>query len=234
MWRQFADFVTRCMSWLKRSQKVRAGNLVVKVNLGSSLQVAPDWYNVDGSLSALASKWPDFLLRLIYNISTVKQWYTWPQYRAILRSNTFVFHNLSYGIPFYDEAIDYVFSSHLLEHLFKDEAEQLLAEALRVLKRGGRVRVCVPDLEKAVEFYHAGNKERALGYFFATSKIGDLGRHRYMYDFDLLAAMLSRVGFCAIERCAYCIGQSPDIDVLDNRADETLYVEAIKSSTSTL
>ena len=53
-------------------------------------------------------------------------------------------------------------------------------------------------------------------------------RHKYMYDFELLSEALLSVGFSNIVHCAYRQGATPDLVVLDNRPDETLYVEASK------
>ncbi|MDQ3919890.1 MAG: SAM-dependent methyltransferase, partial [Acidobacteriota bacterium] len=115
-----------------------------------------------------------------------------------------------------------------LEHLYKEDAERLMREAYRVLKPGGCIRICVPDLEHAVRQYLKGNKEHALSYFFCPSKSGALGRHHYLYDAELLATLLTRAGFGGATRCAYQQGQVPDIDKLDNRPEETLYMEAHK------
>jgi predicted SAM-dependent methyltransferase len=228
MLRKLAAGVAPTIHWLKRNQRIRPQRPVVKVNVGSSLQVAQDWYNIDGSLSALAATWPRVLQHQVYRISTVKQWYSWEQFHTTLSANTFIFHDLRYGIPFTDSSVDFLYSSHLLEHLFREDAVRMLAEMRRVLRTEGRLRICVPDLAKAVEFYLAGNKIRSLGYFFASSQVEDLGRHRYMYDFDLLLTLLNEMGFRLIERCAFGVGQVPDVERLDNRQDETLYVEAVK------
>jgi hypothetical protein len=53
-------------------------------------------------------------------------------------------------------------------------------------------------------------------------------RHKYMYDFDLLKKLLERSGFENIVRCSYQQGETPDLEVLDNRPEETLFVEAVK------
>jgi hypothetical protein len=49
-----------------------------------------------------------------------------------------------------------------------------------------------------------------------------------MYDFDLLRSELTKAGFSKIERRSYRDGDVPDIALLDNRPEETLYVEATK------
>ena len=62
-------------------------------------------------------------------------------------------HDLRRRIPFEDSAVDVAYLSHLLEHLEKKEAQVLLEECFRVLRRGGIIRVAVPDLEQIVRTY---------------------------------------------------------------------------------
>lgn len=46
-----------------------------------------------------------------------------------------------------------MYHSHVFEHLDRDDAEQFLAENVRVLKPGGVLRVVVPDLERICRDY---------------------------------------------------------------------------------
>jgi predicted SAM-dependent methyltransferase len=57
------------------------------------------------------------------------------------------------GLPYPDNTFDACYSSHVLEHLTRTEASNLLNECVRVLKPGGVIRVVVPDLEKIVQLY---------------------------------------------------------------------------------
>src|ERR1017187_8522768 len=57
------------------------------------------------------------------------------------------------GIPFAAETFDVVYHSHLLEHLPKQIAPPFLRDCCRVLKRGGVVRVVVPDFEQIARTY---------------------------------------------------------------------------------
>ncbi|MBD1940414.1 methyltransferase domain-containing protein [Microcoleus sp. FACHB-68] len=56
-------------------------------------------------------------------------------------------------LPFLENGFDACYSSHVLEHLTKEEARNLLAECLRVLKTGSVVRIVVPDLEAIARNY---------------------------------------------------------------------------------
>lgn len=228
MFRRLIDSLTHFVCWTKRSRTIKLKDDIVKVNIGSGLSVAPGWINVDASLNAFFSKWPQSVLKILYRISGSKQWYSQKEYCNILKNHIFVHHNIEYGLPFPEKSIDYVYSSHLLEHLFKEDAKKLLKETYRVLKKGGIARICIPDLEHAISLYEIGDKEQALHYFFTTSKSGYFSRHQYMYDFDLLKKLLGEVGFTCIQHCVYRQGKTPDIEMLDNRPEETLYVEAKK------
>jgi predicted SAM-dependent methyltransferase len=98
-----------------------------------------------------------------------------------------------------------------------------------VLKPGGILRIAVPDLEYALALYARGEKDKMLiNYFFVEDMESHYARHKYMYDFDMLTAVLESVGFRDIVRRAYREGLTPDLEVLDNRPEETLFVEARK------
>lgn len=61
--------------------------------------------------------------------------------------------DLRRGIPFPAGAFDVVYHSHVLEHLPRPKARDMIAECHRVLKAGGLIRVVVPDLESLAREY---------------------------------------------------------------------------------
>jgi SAM-dependent methyltransferase len=222
------DQANGLIAWTKKSRRVRPRGETVKVNFGSSLVVVDGWFNVDASPHVLFAQWPKPFLTLMYRASNAANWCgDRDTYLRQLTQNRFIHHNLEYGLPFETESVDYIFSSHVLEHFGRDLAERILADAYRALKKGGRCRICVPDLRHAFRLYQEGRREQALAYFFLPAN-GAHHQHRYMYDFELLASLLSAVGFHSVERCNYRCGHVPDLDRLDNRPDETLYVECSK------
>lgn len=232
--RTLIDFSTTAIGRMRRGRRLipKKDNRDnrVKVNLGCGLAVAKGWTNVDASLNALFASWPKAAHKLLYRLSGANRYYSPEQYCDLLEKHVFLHHDLSHSIPLKDETADFIYSSHFLEHLFKRDAERLLKDCYRVLRPGGVVRVCVPDLAYAVSLYIRGEKERMLAsYFFVEDKESFLARHKYMYDFDLLKSSLEKVGFSQVVRCDYCQGETPDLDKLDNRPEETLFVEAIKA-----
>lgn len=231
--RSLIDFSTAAIGRMRRGRRITPSkdnrDGAVKVNLGCGLAVAQGWINIDASLNALVASWPRTAHKFLYRCSGANRYYSLEQYCGLLENHVFMHHELSHSIPLIDGSVDFVYSSHFLEHLFKQDGLHLLDESYRVLKSGGVIRVCVPDLAYAVELYRQGNKEKMLeNYFFVEDKDSFLARHKYMYDFELLKSKLESVGFSRIVRCEYRQGKTPDVDKLDNRPEETLFVEAVK------
>ncbi|MGQ0560243.1 MAG: class I SAM-dependent methyltransferase [Gemmatimonadota bacterium] len=225
------DQFLRATARARRYRRVRASSQPVKINVGAGVEVAKGWINVDGGVHALISGAPRPVLSLLYrNTGSVRTLMAEDEYVRRMSEHRFVFHDLAFGLPFESDVADFVFCSHVLEHFGQREAEQLLGEIFRVLKPGGHVRICVPDLEKAVRLYEQGAKSEALRYFFSDGRSGSYDQHRYMYDYELLQAALRQQGFSTIARRTYRQGQVPDLERLDNRPDETLYVEAVKQT----
>lgn len=213
-------------AWTRRNQRKRlANNGPVKLNLGSGLQVAKGWVNIDGSLNSLVAPTPRWIISLAYSFSGARQYYSKAFYCDTLRNNVFMHHNLHYGIPLEDQTADFIFSSHFLEHLDRASGRRLLEECFRVLKGDGVLRIAVPDLEYAWEMYRGGEKDHMLHDFFFTEEIG-FGEHRYAYDYEMLETLLRELGFGQIQRAEFQEGATPDLEFLDNREGYTLFVEA--------
>lgn len=221
-----AGFVLRSR---RTHPKVRIGDGRVCVNLGCGLAVAPGWINVDASLNALFAGAPSLMLRQLYRLSGANRYYAEQEYVRLLKEHKFIFHDLARSLPFHEGTVDVFYSSHFFEHLFKKDAGRLLREMHSALKSGGLIRIAVPDLAHAVELYgHGKTKEMLENYFFVDDRSSYLARHKYMYDFENLSVMLAEAGYQNIRRCHYQEGACPDVAFLDNRPEETLYVEAIR------
>lgn len=63
-------------------------------------------------------------------------------------------------------------------------------------------------------------------YFLVEDLSSYLARHKYMYDFELLSALLMDADYRDIRRCEFQEGAVPDLKQLNNRLDETLFIEA--------
>ena len=94
----------------------------------------------------------------------------------------------------------------------------------------------VPDLAAGARQYVAAmqsnpNDAKAAPEFLnwlQLSRTGVRDPHLWMYDAASLTAMLSECGFANAVVCEYQKGRVPDCDILDNRPEESLYLEAEK------
>lgn len=57
------------------------------------------------------------------------------------------------GLPFPANSADSIYSTHMFEHFYPDELQQLLKECFRVLRPGGGIRLIVPSLSSAIVAY---------------------------------------------------------------------------------
>lgn len=138
--------------------------------------------------------------------------------------------NLCATLPFDDESIRLAFSAHSLEHLdYHTSAPRLLREIARVLRRGGVLRLAVPDIGAYARAYAAENTAffaeydrvrpefgAAAGYETPLSKVmlmsgsamkpGGWFEHKMGYDFETLSNLLMYAGFSSVQRS--CFGET--------------------------
>jgi SAM-dependent methyltransferase len=94
--------------------------------------------------------------------------------------------DLRKGIPYPDGSFDVVYHSHVLEHFPRIEGCALMRECCRVLKKGGVLRVAVPDLEGIARHYLqsfdqalAGSEAGAANHEWMTLELYDQAvRHK--------------------------------------------------------
>lgn len=235
--REAIDFSINAVGKIKRNRKIyplkdeRDG--LVKINLGCGLRVAQGWLNIDGSLNAMFASWPNWVHKILYRLSGARQYYSLEQYSAILGNHQFLYHDLALSLPLHDNTVDFIYSSHFFEHLFKDDAANLLKACAQALKLGGIIRISIPDLAYAVFLYGLGKKTEMLeDYFFVSGRGSYLARHKYMYDFDLIKTVLEQAGFSDVTRCEYRQGKTPDVEMLDVYPDVSLFVEAVRGESN--
>ena len=133
---------------------------------------------------------------------------------AALHGYNFMAHDLRLGLPFHDGSVDYIYSSHMLEHVSYAQGKELLAHCYRALKPAGVMRVAVPDLQLMAMAYLADNKESfdadseaARTMPFVAQKFWHIltDNHKAAYDKEVLGETANSLGFKA-EQVAF--GQS--------------------------
>lgn len=103
-----------------------------------------------------------------------------------------------YPLEFLDGSVEEIRASHVLEHFGHAEVPAVLAEWVRVLAPGGRLRIAVPDFGKIAEGYLAGVQQNTLGYVMG-GQVDSADYHKALFDRDSLRAALASVGLIALE-----------------------------------
>lgn len=63
-------------------------------------------------------------------------------------------HDLTKPLPYYSGSVDFIFSSHLIEHFWMKDLAKLMVDWHRVLKDGGRIDIWTVDFDRIVGNYY--------------------------------------------------------------------------------
>jgi hypothetical protein len=139
------------------------------------------------------------------------------------------------GLPLETNSIDYAVSIHTLPEFSYPELVPVLEELRRVLKPGGTLRLALPDLRRGIDAYRDGDENyfkvgagevSSLGGRFIVQMLW-YGYSRSLFTADFALELMEKAGFKAVSECGYGVTASgiPAIVELDNREDESLFVE---------
>ena len=142
------------------------------------------------------------------------------------------------GLPLEDASLDCVVSIHALQMIAYPNVVQVLGELRRVLRPGGVLRLGLPDFDKAIDAYRRGDR----GYFVvpdsdestlsgkAIVQLLWYGWSTLLCTSEFVLDLLVRAGFSEVRACDFRQSASdlPGITDLDNRPDESFFVEAVR------
>jgi predicted SAM-dependent methyltransferase len=142
------------------------------------------------------------------------------------------------GLPIDDDSIDYAVSIHALQELGYADLVPALKELRRVLKPGGLLRLALPDLRKGLHAYMHGHDDyfkvdntevKSRGGRFIVHMLW-YGSSKSLFTVDFIEELLLKAGFVQAVECEYRRTECrfSEIIELDNREDESLYIEATK------
>lgn len=217
-----------------------------KLHLGCGLIAPESWLNVDGSPQVILAHHPRVALCLETLRLLPSSWVhrNWPKNIEHL--------NLSRPLPYPDASFDAIYTSHLIEHLYRDDASSLLSECFRILEPGGTLRIVVPDLESLIQLYlqHDGHDDtetaadmfmrklnthssaRPRGLFGLFRKIYPVHQHKWMYNAASLKRLMTDTGFREASQKDTFESRINDIQTIENpdriNNGEGIAVEAIK------
>ena len=212
----------------------------LRVNIGCGMTPTIGFENFDNSFSLKLSKYP-LISALLYNLKIISS--TQMDYINFCRTNNLKWADATRQIPLPNGSVSLVYSSHMLEHLDKAEASFFLKETRRVLGADGVIRLVVPDLSKAIARYNQNQDADAFvestlmaipnpRSFLQRLRISLIGNrhHLWMYDSHSLCRLLENNGFKNIKILLNGETTLKDYGLLDlnERADESLYIEAVK------
>lgn len=142
------------------------------------------------------------------------------------------------GLAIADASLDYVVSIHALPMISYPDLVPVLSELRRTLRPGGVLRLCLPDLDKNIAAYQRGDRDHFLVPDSDEDTLpGKLIVQLMWYGWSVtpftsewIESLLFRAGFREVTHCE--MGVSPSglegICDLDNRPDESLFVEAVR------
>jgi predicted SAM-dependent methyltransferase len=123
----------------------------------------------------------------------------------------FLQHDITKGLSFKDNIVDLIFTSHMIEHLDRNQGDFLLRECYRVLKPGGVLRISTPDTQLITNKYLDGTIWEYKYINVGVEQAHDdaeayynllLAGHKTIYDENSLTKLLSKTGFKEIKRCS--------------------------------
>ena len=152
----------------------------VKINLGSGFVGLRDWINYDNSIVARISK-HKWLLNILVNLGFL------PKKFAEVKWPPITTQDCRKNIPLKDNSVDFVYTSHFLEHLYRFETIRVIKECFRVMKSGATIRIALPDMDKIIKLYL--NRDKKFGFDAHDNKIAYtpadiLSSHFYAYEWN--------------------------------------------------
>jgi|SRR5208283_2913505 len=212
----------------------------LRINIGCGQTPTQGWRNFDNSLSLRLSKVP-VLPNILRKLGFLEN----SQYQFIrfARENNIEYGDATKGLPIQNASVDVIYSSHMLEHLDRNEAARFLNESFRLLRSGGIIRIAVPDIKKQVDQYNETGdtnvfieathlcefRPRSLVQRLRLLLVGTR-HHQWMYDGRSLSSLLQKHGFTKTEVMSAGQTKIDDYQPLDlqERVSESVYVEAEK------
>lgn len=214
--------------------------MTIRINIGCGQTPTEGWRNFDNSPSIKLARSP-----IKFSILKLLRMLNEGQIENIEwnKKNSIEFADAAKRIPVPDESASVIYTSHMLEHLSREDAKMFLEESKRVLKRGGIIRISVPDINHIIGLYKSHKDADKLMTDMHTTAppvvnikdkikllVNGYRHHQWMYDGESLSKLMVDRGFHNVKVQANgesYIQQSETIN-LHERDGESVFVEGVK------
>jgi SAM-dependent methyltransferase len=98
-----------------------------------------------------------------------------------------------FPLPYGDGTVDTIRASHVLEHFPHGQVEAVIKDWVRALKKGGKLKIAVPDFKKIAEGYLAG-EQAPHEWHLLGGQTDSNDFHHAMFDREKLRQLLAGAG----------------------------------------
>lgn len=219
------------------SRDLATGATGLRLHIGCGSTVVAGWENLDKSWNVHLARAPR-LRRALRQAGILTDQQAQAHFpRGIIRVD------VRHGLPYEDGSVSYVYSSHMIEHLSRWRAVDLMRECRRVLVSGGVVRLATPNFATLINGYRSRTVThgatpadsfmkqletyREIQGSFAQRWIHRLvfAPHQWLYDAESLSQLVEEASFVEPIVRDFREGTVPDLDYLEHRED-SLFLEA--------
>jgi len=209
----------------------------LRLNLGCGPNAVDGWINIDRSPNVVLDRLPAVKQSLAkLRILSAPHMESWP--REVVRVD------VRKGLDYPTGSATAIYSSHMLEHMYLEEARAVLRESRRILAPGGVLRLALPDGEQiaadlikgvapdgedpglefnrrlcAFSFEPPTRRQRIVGKFGGSP-------HRWQPTRGLVTMLLRQAGYSTVEECTFQVGRLPDVASVEHR-EESFFLEAL-------
>lgn len=111
-----------------------------------------------------------------------------------------------------NNSVDLIYACHVLEHFPKGEILYILKVWNNKMKRGGTIRISVPDFNSIVlQYEKSRNLNSVIGLLYGGQR-NEYDYHKVVFNFDTLSNLLEMAGFSNVRRYDWRETEHFDVD----------------------